>query len=379
VTANARPPDHTPASPVVEAQASEASLAPTIDLLDEVFGSTSDEPVIAASAEYWAKREFEPLLSSPDWAQLEAEWEAGNTADKIALAKRIEADPDLMRQAIEVGLPWEEWERPRSAARRGETEEQAWPDAPDPAAYRGLAGDIVRAVQDGTEADPVAILAAILTIFGVLVGDRPYLYHGGIQRANLYTVLVGETASGRKGTSWSVAIPIFDLAEPGWNRILVPGLGSGEGLINRLAPKDGAPAPDPRALIFESEFARLLAVMGREGSTLSATIRDGWDGVPLGRFLARESSIVLRHHVGLVGHVTSVELRTRLTGTDAANGYGNRHLWLAVRRTRLLPFPVDVRTNCPSAPVPRTSGRRSIAPRLSAHRRACWPPLPDEP
>jgi hypothetical protein len=39
--------------------------------------------------------------------------------------------------------------------------------------------------------------------------------------------------------------------------------------------------------------------------------------------------------------VTPVELRAKLTDTDAANGFGNRFLWPAVRRTRLVPFPVS--------------------------------------
>jgi hypothetical protein len=94
-----------------------------------------------------------------------------------------------------------------------------------------------------------------------------------------------------------------------------------------------------RALVLETELGRLLAVMSREGSTLSPVLRDGWDATPLGRVLARDDMLVTDHHVALLGHVTPTELRTRLTSTDAANGFGNRFLWLAVRRQRLVPFP----------------------------------------
>ena len=34
-----------------------------------------------------------------------------------------------------------------------------WPAPPDPAAYHGLAGEIVGAIAPNTEADPVAILS----------------------------------------------------------------------------------------------------------------------------------------------------------------------------------------------------------------------------
>jgi hypothetical protein len=40
-----------------------------------------------------------------------------------------------------------------------------------------------------------------------------------------------------------------------------------------------------------------------------------------------------------VAHVTPIELRDKLTGVDAANGFANRFLWLCVRRTQLIPFP----------------------------------------
>jgi hypothetical protein len=213
-----------------------------------------------------------------------------------------------------------------------------WPAPPEPAAFHGLAGDLVRAVEDVTEADPVALLGTTLALFGTLAGPGCAVYQGSAQRPNLYVVLVGDTGSGRKGTALAVAREAFAQAYPAYNELLVPGLGSGEGLISRLRPAaDGA--CEPRALVLESEYSRLLTVMGREGSTLSPVLRDGWDGSPMGRFLARESSLVLNHHVGLLGHVTPVELRDKLRDTDAASGYGNRHLWLAVRRTRLLPFP----------------------------------------
>jgi hypothetical protein len=78
-------------------------------------------------------------------------------------------------------------------------------------------------------------------------------------------------------------------------------------------------------------------------------VRDAWDGVPMGRILAREQDIVPLHHVGMIGHVTPVELRAKLSSTDLANGFGNRFLWLAVRRTRLVPFPASPTERAPRA------------------------------
>lgn len=121
-----------------------------------------------------------------------------------------------------------------------------------------------------------------------MFGHGRTLYQGSAQAPNLYVVLVGDSSSGRKGTAGSVVREIFGAAYPGWEAILVPGLGSGEGLIGHInreserAKEEDRP-PEHRALVMESELGRLLTVMGRDGSTLSTTLRDGWDGAPLGR------------------------------------------------------------------------------------------------
>lgn len=44
----------------------------------------------------------------------------------------------------------------------------------DPAAYYGLAGDVVRTIAPHSEADPVAILVQFLTAVGNAIGRGPY-------------------------------------------------------------------------------------------------------------------------------------------------------------------------------------------------------------
>src|SRR5262249_25086639 len=92
-----------------------------------------------------------------------------------------------------------------------------WPEPPAPAAYHGLAGDIVRAIQPHSEADPVALLIQTLIAFGNLIArtayftaeeDRHYL--------NEFVVLVGKTSKGRKGSSWGRVRRLFGEAEELW-------------------------------------------------------------------------------------------------------------------------------------------------------------------
>src|SRR5207245_6082806 len=42
-------------------------------------------------------------------------------------------------------------------------------------------------------------------------------------------------------------------------------------------------------------------------------------------------------HVSIVGHITAEELRRYLSNTEAASGFGNRFLWVCVRRSKCLP------------------------------------------
>jgi hypothetical protein len=214
-----------------------------------------------------------------------------------------------------------------------------WPEPPGDAVYHGPLGEIVRAVAPHTEADPVGVLGTLIASVGACMGNLRYIYQGSAQAPNLFVVLVGDSSTGRKGTAGSIAREVMNRAYPDWASLIVAGLGSGEGLVGYL--KAHETQGEHRALVMESEFGRLLTVMSREGSTLSPVVRDAWDGVPMGRILAREQAIVHGHHVGVVAHITPVELRQKLSGTDAANGFGNRFIWLAVRRTRLVPFPVS--------------------------------------
>ena len=53
------------------------------------------------------------------------------------------------------------------------------PDTLSDDAYQGLAGDIIRAVENETEADPAGILVQVLALFGALVGRATYFQVAG--------------------------------------------------------------------------------------------------------------------------------------------------------------------------------------------------------
>ncbi|MDP9478575.1 MAG: ArsR family transcriptional regulator [Actinomycetota bacterium] len=225
-----------------------------------------------------------------------------------------------------------------------------WPKLDDAALY-GLPGEIVRAVDPHTEADPVAVLANLLVAFGNAAGRGAYVEVGADRHhLNLYAALVGKTAKGRKGTSWGPVRDLMHAADAGWAEDQVMGgLSSGEGLINAVRDpvetenEDGkvtvldAGAQDKRLLVLESEFAAVLRVMTREGNTLSTIVRQGWDGGKLATLTRNSPLKATDAHISILAHVTRDELLKRLSEADTHGGFTNRYLWLCVERSKKLP------------------------------------------
>lgn len=163
------------------------------------------------------------------------------------------------------------------------------------------------------------------------------MYHA----LNLYVVVVGQSSVCRKGTSFARVRGWFADADPTITERIKHGLSTGEGLIAHVrdATADGADAgiSDKRLIACETEFAKVLRVMEREGSTLSAVLREAWDTGSLRTLTKRDHVSATDAHISIIGHITRDELRRYLTATESANGFGNRFAWFAVRRARLLP------------------------------------------
>ncbi|MDP9335240.1 MAG: YfjI family protein [Actinomycetota bacterium] len=120
---------------------------------------------------------------------------------------------------------------------------------------------------------------------------------------------------------------------------VVGGISSGEGLIAavRDASGDDPGETDKRLFVVEPEFARVLAVAARDGSTVSHVIRDAWDTGTLRNLTKRDPLKATGAHISIIGHITAEELTRRLPDTEIANGFANRFLFLLVDRSQLLP------------------------------------------
>ena len=218
-------------------------------------------------------------------------------------------------------------------------------------AFHGLVGEIVQEIAPLTEASPAAMLVTLLASFSAMAGRYSYV-HVGAQRHYplLFALVIGRTARDRKGTSAAAVRPVLDAADdPGApfmrDRQIRGGLQSAEALIQAAASAGSTGAlidgrePDQRLLVVEEEYARLLVVASRQGSTLSPTLRSVWDGDVIAAHTKAATLKAEHPHVAIVGHVTMDELTFLLKATDVANGYANRFLHVLSRRTQLLSEP----------------------------------------
>jgi hypothetical protein len=211
-------------------------------------------------------------------------------------------------------------------------------------AFHGPAGEFVELVEPHTEADPIALLIQFLVAFGVAAGRHAHLrIEASHHYPNEFCVLVGASGKGRKGSSWDHVEALLAAADPEFAAgRLVSGLSSGEGLIaevrDPLDQTDTTAPADKRLLVLEPEFAQVMKVLAREGNTLSPVVRNSWDGKRLQSLVRNAPLRASAAHVGIVAHITKDELLRYLNATELANGFFNRFLVVAVRRSKLLPF-----------------------------------------
>jgi hypothetical protein len=262
----------------------------------------------------------------------------------------------------------------------------------DPDVFACYLGGLVRQVQDDSEADPIGILASLVCAAGVYLGPGPHVRAGDDRHPLLvWPLVIGRTNGGRKGASWATARRLLVAADAEFMTSNVrSGLTSGEGLAAMFTEPDPEPTPGPttsqaeipglstqatpteqdrttvtkptggrrparhetgqarhdtagrlpagdrRLVVFEPEWAGVIAKMKREGNSLSATLRQAWEGGDLST-LTVTARIAPESHIGLLAHITPGEFKAKVSSSDLAGGTYNRFLPVAVSQARLLP------------------------------------------
>jgi hypothetical protein len=221
---------------------------------------------------------------------------------------------------------------------------------PDPACLYGLVGDVARAGSDTTEANPYAIAANVIAFMGCSVGRGPYMPIGNTwHHARMFMLHIGRSGRGRKGDAVSligrIERALKALSKDATPQVHRGGLSSREGLVYLIHDgfKEGQtevePILDKRLLVIESEFANILHQGKREGNTLSAALRDCWDGVSMKPATKGSRLWATDPHIAMVGAVTPSELLGLMASRELTNGFANRFLMFWAERTKMLAFP----------------------------------------
>lgn len=218
----------------------------------------------------------------------------------------------------------------------------------------GIIGKVVEKIAPHTEACPVAVYVQMLTLCGNFLGRIASFHVSGDKHfPNLMTLLVGDSAIARKGTSLGIAISIFNKIIPEYVRSnLKSGATSAEGIIfhNRdpiyeVKEKKGklekvlidSGITDKRLLVIETEFGSILISMKREGNKLSTTLRDAYDSKNLSTLSKNNPVKSTNPHISIIAHITIEELKHLLNAVDVFNGFGNRFLFIHTKTNKILP------------------------------------------
>ena len=270
--------------------------------------------------------------------------------------------------ASEDGLQEVRWQvdqagNPEAGAAGKEGRDGPSPLAPPVMAAEGFP-DLVRSVVDAacasSEAHSVAVAANVIALFCCAVGRGPFQRIGdAVAHARAWALIAaGKSGKARKGTSLSTAREVFRRADAILRKLHQSndrlrthggGLSSGEGIgwaIRDAREPDAATGKggdlgvnDKRLMVIETEFANVLAQIKREGSVLSAIMRNVFDGGDIEPLTKTSQLMATKPHVVVVGHITGHELREKSTENDAANGLLNRFMILHVHRPKLVPLP----------------------------------------
>lgn len=320
----------TPAA--IEGQGGDNHTFATVCSLVEKFGHELNNEELIESLYEWNERcqppwEFQKLLRKIDQARSKTGIEEPVSVSESVLPVSSES---ISEQSHDDSDSHDEFNHPTLG----------------PAAYCGVIGDIVKAIEPETEADPAGVMLSLLTALGNVIGNGPFISIGEQRHGvNIFSCLVGSTASG-KGQSCSIAKSIIEKVDPEFiKKSSGCGLASGEGLIERVSDSDNPKTPfqtaeQKRLLVVEEEFSRVIISMRREGNNLSSVLRSAWDCGPLGVMTRGRTALRASNaFVSIICHITPEEMRKHFDGSvETANGFANRFLWVLVQKTKSLPF-----------------------------------------
>ncbi|MFJ9771839.1 DUF3987 domain-containing protein [Kitasatospora sp. NPDC101157] len=215
----------------------------------------------------------------------------------------------------------------------------------------GPLGDAVAAAMPNSEADPVGVWAAALSMYSAAISRNVRLDNN--RPVVVWTVLAGRSGVGRKGYALFTAKTILNQVIGGFlDTRTRDGISSGPSLVDMLnkfeLETSGQPTGiDGRAMLVEEEWASVLKRQKR-CPNFSTLFRTAWDGKTISNRTKKELQAVSRPLLGFHAHITPGEWAKYVSSSEALGGSYNRLLPVLVERSKMLsytnkPAVVDVK------------------------------------
>lgn len=208
----------------------------------------------------------------------------------------------------------------------------------DKAMFNGPFGEIVDALDPHTEGSRVGVLGTLVAAFSGYLGQHTKVQTGnGLSPLMFWTVLVGQTGKGRKGTATRIGMKVVEQAFSAWSEenVIHGCPATGLGFIQELAERADADSTTP-VMVIEEEMDDFIG-NAKKDKRIGVYLRKAWDGATLVHKTKVDDITVREPHVGFVGHVQPRNWAAIAGSRDATGGTYNRFLPLAVERSKNLP------------------------------------------
>jgi hypothetical protein len=279
--------------------------------------------VIAAQAPWNASKTLSP-------AYLDRTWTA---------AQRPFPLNEAHRRDEEAGSPSDTFSGPATAPGPGLAGAQPlFLNTLPQSAWTGWAQLYREAVSSSTEAADEFHYLALLTVLGAILGRTITIPCGRPLHPNVYAMLVGPTGD-RKSTAAQLALDLLYLTAP--ELLVLNGVGSQEGLMERMAEADNGNPLHSRTLLYVDEMASFLKKGRRESSgSLLEFVTEIFQGPEFKTHATRTKAIHLKQPtLSILAASTPAWLEAALEEEDILGGFTNRFVYVAAPAKPDNPLP----------------------------------------
>jgi len=227
--------------------------------------------------------------------------------------------------------------------------------------FDGLLGHIVKSIDPKTEAHPVGVLVSLMGYVTAFLHKPVVKVNWDSEHhVNMFTILVGLSGVGRKGTATRIAENMFAMMFPDMFPLhTTDGIKTSEGLINIFTEGrevEGSDPPkltdvgylshDKRGVWLETEYSKTLRHITNEKSgTIPDIVNQLFDGERIATRTKGRPQQATGVHLSMIGHIPPDNLQRLMSDWELTSGYANRKLWIWVHRTKILGEEKEVHLN----------------------------------